>query len=491
MRLPGSLAAWILRAMPVAKSRALAIAGRSVLLAGLLLASPIPIVRLGTHLAEKRTAAGDLDGAERLLSFVGAFSTYPLLPRLVAGRIHGARCELSAAKGLDRDAIKHFTRELSTVAGRDPKAGAATGPAMKEDEDSALRFRKGFDAWSRGYAGWMGNSPQVMPDFDRAFLPPAPETFGGETTKSGTETVSASAEPDASGPLRELFRRAANGEGLGEIAGFLAAHDDRLMEARRLGDGSGPVGGGPEGIAEACDGFRLLVLDFLQSYQNDNGEGVLQSLARCGRLLERIETEPSLAVLLASLALRTQWIGAVETAVEGGPLDSPTRLGLVRELTRYRSDPEFPSLCFRFEYAFLRRIYVDSYLGGSWETASAAGRRLFVRQLELAFDRYKALAEAVSPGADPGVSEGTFRALDESVKLSPRIRALRKRFVTSFYGSGELTEADGRDFAAAIEEWIVFFNDAAAIPGLGRLDDSLRELREREDRLISRSEPPL
>ena len=96
---------------------------RTSLVVALLLGTPIPIVWFGAKEAEKRIAAGDSDGAERMLSVFGALSTYPLLPRVAEARVHGVRCELSARKGLDSDAMDHFVKELSILSpkGLSPK----------------------------------------------------------------------------------------------------------------------------------------------------------------------------------------------------------------------------------------------------------------------------------------------------------------------------------------------------------------------------------
>ncbi len=464
--------------MSPTKRRALVIAVRSSLLAAVLFVSPIPIVRLGMHQVEKRIAGGDLEGAERLLSFFGAFSNYPLLPQVLEARIHGVRCELSARKGLDRDAMEHFVKELSILAGREPGPDGITQLQPDEAGASVLRFRKGFAAWSRGYAGWIESSPDVLPEFDRAFL--------AGITARGDEGEHVASSSGSDGSVRELFRRAGRGEGRDDIIGFLAAHGAELTKARRLSDGSGPIGGGLAGIGEAADHFRILVLDFIRSCQTHDEAAVSTAFVRCGRVLRRIESEPSMVALLVVIGLRSQWMEVMETLVDGDALSFPTRQGLVHEWPLCRSNPEFPPLCFRFEYASFRKIYVDSYLGGDWETASPAGRRLFTRQLEMAFARQEALAASVAPDADAAASRKVFASLQEAGNLSPKILELRQRFSKTIYGTNVLGEEDGRDFAKAIDEWIVTINDAVATPRLGRLDDALKELREREEHLLRR-----
>jgi hypothetical protein len=374
--------------------------------------------------------------------------------------------------------MEHFVKELSILAGRDPGPGGINHLKPDDAGASVLRFRKGFAAWSRGYAGWIESRPDTLPDFDRAFLAGIPSR-GDE----GENVVSSSG---SDGSVRELFRRAGRGEGRDDILGFLAAHGAELAEARRLSDGSGPIGGGLAGIGEAADHFRILVLDFLRSCQTHNETEVSTALVRCGRILRRIESEPSMGALLVVIGLRSQWMEVMETLVDGAALPFPTRQGLVREWTPCRSNPEFPPLCFRFEYASFRKIYVDSYLGGDWETASPAGRRLFTRQLEMAFARHEALAAALAPDADAVASRNVFASLQEAGNLSPKILDLRQRFAKTVYGTNVLGEEDGRDFAKAIDEWIVTINDAVATPRLGRLDDSLKELREREEHLLRR-----
>lgn len=461
---------------PTGKNLLKAIA-RSVVIASLLLTAPIPIAWYGTKEAERKLAAGDPGGAERLLSWIGAFSTYPLLPRLAEARIHGVRCELSAQRGLDRDAMDHFVKELSILVGREVNSGSAVVQDGRPPVLSPLRFRDGVEAWSRGYAEWRKSAPEAMPDFDRDFLAPVRE-IRPEVGESGPPL-----DPRYVESLRDLFNRVRKGEGAEEIVAYLERHAHELERARQWSDGTEAVG-----IEEATDGFRILFLDFAGSCQTHNEAEALKAFARCGRMLRQLEARPSMAALLVNHALRSQWIASVETLLGARSLPPSTRQGLARDLTRYRSDPEFPPLCFRYEYASSRSIYVDSYLEGGWDKASAAGRRLFVRQLELDFALYQALAAAVSPGADPGVSGRTFHELHEATKLSPKVLDLRRRFAKSLYGSGALTEADGRDLAAAVDDWVALYNAAAAVPRLGRLDDSLRELHESEDRLIGKLE---
>lgn len=455
---------------------------RTSLVVALLLGTPIPIVWFGAKEAEKRIAAGDLDGAERMLSAFGALSTYPLLPRLAEARVHGVRCELSARKGLDSDAMDHFVKELSILTGHDLTTEATDGEEGPGPAASLLRFRKGVEDWSRGYAAWIESAPESMPDLDRDFLVPVLET------ETDADPDSVSGDPAFVESLRELFNRATRGEADDEIAPFLGRHSHELEEARRWSDEPGPGGEGIAGVGEASDLFRILYLEFLRSCQNHQEPEALASFARCGRILRRIEAEPSLVALLVIFTLRSQWTGSTDELVERMPLSISFRQGLARELTRYRSDPEFPPLAFRYEYASSRKIYVDSYLEGNWETASPAGRRLFVRQCELAFARHEALAAAVSAGADPKVSEMTLSALHEAGNLSPKILELRLRISRVFYGSKALTEADGGDFAKATDEWVVFLNDSIAMTRLGRLDETLRELYEEEARLIRKLE---
>ena len=457
------------------------IAVRSVLIASLLFSSPIGIVWFGAVEAEKRVARGDLPGAERWLQVIEALSTYPLLPKLVEARVHGVRCEFSSARGDYSEAMDSFLREMSLWAGRDLAHAGTKAPEEKTAGLSSLRFRKGAEAWQRGYGEWIVSSPASMPDFDREFLPPAPAN-GEDLNPSSSDRTEAVDDEVYLETLRDLFNRASRGERMDEIQTFLDGHPAELEAARRLASESAGVAI-PE-TAKAADAFRLLVLDLIRSCQTHNESGTLEAFDLCGRILRRIEAEPSLVALLATHALRTEWCGALEILRDHALLSPPVREGLARDLNRYRSTPDFPELCMRHEYAGLRETYVDSLLDGNWETASPSGRRLFVHCLERLFARQSALAAALAEDADPGESSKTFSRLHEVDGVVKRLLVFRKTIAGSFYGSDPLTEQDGRDFAGAVDEAQVVLLDGIVTPKLGRLDESLRELRARENELI-------
>lgn len=467
--------------MAASRKRVIGIAVRSVLIASLLFSSPIGIVWFGAIEAEKRVARGDLPVGERWLQVIGALSSYPLLPNLVEARVHGVRCELSAARGDYSEAMDSFLRELSLWAGRDLAHAGTKAPEEKTAGLSSLRFRKGAEAWQRGYDEWILSAPASMPDFDREFLPPAPAS--GEDLNPPLSDRTKPADDEAYvETLRDLFNRARRGERMDEIPTFLEGHPGKLEEASQLASGSAGIGI-PE-TANAADAFRLLVLELILACQTHNDTGALEAFDRCGRILRRIEAEPSLVALLATFALRTEWCGALEVLRDQALLSPLVREGLVRDLTRFRSTPDFPALCMRHEYAGLRENYVDSLLDGNWEAASPSGRRLYVRCLELLFARQSALAAALAEDADPGESSKTFGQLHETDWIEKRLLALRKKIAVAFYGSHALTKQDGRDFAEAVDEVQVVLLDGIVTPKLGRLDESLRELRTREDELI-------
>ncbi|HRQ90355.1 MAG TPA: hypothetical protein PLA50_16265, partial [Bacteroidia bacterium] len=234
------------------------------------------------------------------------------------------------------------------------------------------------------------------------------------------------------------------------------------------------------------DACRLLLLDFLFRIQNGDGSGAVEALSRCGRAIRAMEQAPSIVAILAIWSLRFHWLDAVEGALDASELSPETRQGLVEALTLYAFDPDFPAFCARQEYARFKPLIAESCLCDSWEESSPVGKRLFIRQMELLYDRHRRLAEALSPETSPEVADAILQAIADANDVTAALLAHRSALAEVCYGTRELTEADGKRYAEAMIDCKAAVVEGSVRLQLGPLGSSLHELRTREANLIGR-----
>lgn len=457
---------------------------RALLLAALLLGSPVPLVWFGAQRAETAIASGTLVEAERWLAVLGAFSTYPLLPTPARARIEGVACQLATAQGRRSDAVDHFQKEIAILVGRELNS-EATG---KEFE--FLRFRKGIEAFREGFRNWSESAPDEFPTFDSDFLPErraageVPEKDRRSPALSDAAVRLTEALPPLVSILRERYSAAIHEDADGQVGAFLAEHAKVVELARELADSMEDRSLSLDEVGPAADAFRLLLMDFVAKARAGEEAAALKSFEQCGRLLRAFESKPSIVALLVSTALRSGWYAAVEGLEAADALPTATKEGIAERLTLFGFDPRFPVECARHEYADQRDLLAGSLLGGSWEASPPAGKRLFVRALELNLAQARLLAEALDPETPPDQSDAILESIRDYDGHADAFLAMRPLMVDVWYGSRELGEEDGKVYGEAVDECVAATLAGNAQLRLGRLGSTLHELREEQRRVF-------